>query len=542
MVIVEYFDPSSLYPLVSSSLLARLPLRNLHWNSTTRPLRSIASLHVELVPHGQAVAHIPPSQSTPDVSYTPESRESTSSRDDASVLRPQLHDRFTTEPKPPPDVVASTSISGPLKERRHQIPGLRQTPYLKIYLLRCEDNDVYKTSARRQLREWIKTHAMSTSPSSNAQENHDAFEWLILHVVLPTAFTASQAAMAGPQAGAGSADRRANSSSRWPGKGASSVLEKVRADFNGSSKSGLDRVAQIRLLPTDIPPHLLPSSMTSSDLRSDEGYIDPELAGSDLVTKLRSLILTSFDRRVGQYEEDIRQRDAQRHLPGWNFCTFFILKEGLARGFESVGLLEDALNGYDELAVGLDAVARDLVSPEGDIGGSTFLPYTDDLRQRAQAAWSTVKRRISRGGRDHADSPDRDHDWHREAETMIPLDDARKKYRDLILSNQISLFDFRCYLFARQMSLLLRQANTATSRAELRRRLSLDHDSFAAGAGGGSDRSRHSPLGRSGGPEDVFTLAELCRRSVQWITSVARIMRADLWAPFNELDETVRNS
>ena len=540
MVVVEYFDPSSLYPLVSSSLLARLPLRNLHWNSTARPLRSIASLHVELVPHGQQVVHIPPSQSTPDVSRTPESRESTSSRDDPGLSRPRPHDRSITEPKPRPDVVVPTSISGPLKERRHQIPGLRQTPYLKIYLLRCDDNDVYKTSARRQLRDWIKTYTMSTSPSSNAQENHDAFEWLIVHVVLPSAFTASPAAMAGAQAGAGSAERRPNSSSRWPGRGASSVLEKVRADFNGSSKSGLDRVAQIRLLPTDIPPHLLPSSMTPADLRSDEGHIDPEAAGSDLVTKLRSLILTSFDRRVGQYEEDIRQRDAQRHLPGWNFCTFFILKEGLARGFESVGLLEDALVGYDELAVMLDAVVRDVVSPEGDIGGSTFRQHTDDLRQRAQAAWSTVKRRISRAGRDQADSSDRDADWDREAETMFPLDDGRKKYRDLILSNQISLFDFRCYLFARQMSLLLRQANASMSRAELRLRLGLDHDSFAAGGGGDLDRSRHPPPGRSDGPEDVFTLTELCRRSVRWITSVARTMRADLWAPFHELDETVR--
>jgi trafficking protein particle complex subunit 10 len=69
----------------------------------------------------------------------------------------------------------------------------------------------------------------------------------------------------------------------------------------------------------------------------------------DILGKIKECVLQSFDSRVLQYEEDIRKMDSQRTLPGWNYCTFFILKEGLAQSFEHMLLLEDALIQYDEL-------------------------------------------------------------------------------------------------------------------------------------------------------------------------------------------------
>lgn len=69
----------------------------------------------------------------------------------------------------------------------------------------------------------------------------------------------------------------------------------------------------------------------------------------DILGKIKEGVLQSFDSRVLQYEEDIRKMDAQRTTPGWNYCTFFILKEGLAQSFEHMFLLEDALIQYDEL-------------------------------------------------------------------------------------------------------------------------------------------------------------------------------------------------
>lgn len=155
----------------------------------------------------------------------------------------------------------------------------------------------------------MKAYSFSSQTSSGSsggggggggggQDNHDACEWLILHVLQD-----------------GDAPEKATS--KWPGRGSTSVLEKVKADFNGSSKTAVDRVAQIRL----------PSQTGKSQDHSE--FVDQL---NDLVDKIKQAILTSFDLRVTQYEEDIREKDSQRSLPGWNFCTFFILKEGLARG------------------------------------------------------------------------------------------------------------------------------------------------------------------------------------------------------------------
>ncbi len=41
----------------------------------------------------------------------------------------------------------------------------------------------------------------------------------------------------------------------------------------------------------------------------------------------------------------------------------------------------------------------------------------------------------------------------------IPIASTKKAYRELILANNVSVFDFRCYIFARQISLLLRLGN-----------------------------------------------------------------------------------
>src|SRR5690349_14795106 len=49
---VEYFDPHDVYKLLAPGLIPRLPLRDLNWQSHAGPLRSINTLHVELVPSG----------------------------------------------------------------------------------------------------------------------------------------------------------------------------------------------------------------------------------------------------------------------------------------------------------------------------------------------------------------------------------------------------------------------------------------------------------------------------------------------------------
>ncbi|KAI8636445.1 Cullin family-domain-containing protein [Parasitella parasitica] len=136
-----------------------------------------------------------------------------------------------------------------------------------------------------------------------------------------------------------------------------------------------------------------------------------------------------FDLQVLQIQEDTRRLDMQRHMPGWNYCTFFILKEGLAQAFEIMTLHEDALIQYDELEASFFQVLRD----------------------KALAWFGHF------GGTDPGD------------DSGNILDFKRKNYRDLINKNIISVFDFRSYLFARQCRMLLKLQRVieVTARAQL---------------------------------------------------------------------------
>jgi hypothetical protein len=46
----------------------------------------------------------------------------------------------------------------------------------------------------------------------------------------------------------------------------------------------------------------------------------------DLISKMKDGIVASFDASVVLREEEIKAMEAMRTMPGWNFCTFFILK------------------------------------------------------------------------------------------------------------------------------------------------------------------------------------------------------------------------
>ncbi|KAI9815803.1 MAG: hypothetical protein M1827_002199 [Pycnora praestabilis] len=531
--LVEYFDPSGIFPLLSPELLSRLPLRNLHWKSPSRPLRSISSLHIDLVQNSQSQKDVRPGSSSSSSTLKRLNTGDSSVDVDNAGSATSEHSQDYAGPRPAPQT-ESRSYKDPPKERRHQIPGLRQTPYLKVFFLRCDDNETYKGSSRKALREWIKeyTPLSQGTTSFNGQENHDASEWLIIHVVIPDTVAAAQPRYSGSSGGStGNGTEKIASTSRWPGRGSNTIFEKIRADFNGSGKYSRDRVGQIRVAKG-------PDATSGVASAHPESPQERENAWVDVVTKMKSLILTSFDLRVGQYEEDIRQKDSQRSLPGWNFCTFFVLKEGLARGFENVGLVEDALVGYDELAVGLDAIVREQASgaSSGSHGGQ-FLMYTEDLWRQLENAIGDRERQLSQHISQGTEAKIEKNNHQRDvSEPSLEdrlegsiLDAGRKKYRDLILSNDISVFDFRSYVFARQASLLLRIGNPASSRSELMAKLrthpAADRSEYAFQTDAHTDLAASKASRES---EDLMTLTEVCRRSLEFSTSVARVMRTDI--------------
>ncbi|KAJ3129072.1 hypothetical protein HK098_002664 [Nowakowskiella sp. JEL0407] len=142
--------------------------------------------------------------------------------------------------------------------------------------------------------------------------------------------------------------------------------------------------------------------------------LNDEDSWKDFLGKVKEGILSSFSMQVQQFDEDIKRLDSQRLMPGWNYCQFFILKETSALLFESMTLYEDALLHYDEL----EASFFQTLAEQG-------------------APWFTTF-----GGTDlHDDSDD-------------ILNFKKKPYRELIFQNKITIFDFRVYLFSRQVLLV----------------------------------------------------------------------------------------
>ncbi|KAB8299238.1 hypothetical protein EYC80_001327 [Monilinia laxa] len=527
-VTVEYFDPDNVYPLLSPGLLPRLPLRNLHWESHAGPLRSISSLHVDLIKHNPDSGLNAPAGSlnlsTSELSRV-RSTDSGISADDG--FRTQAIGQNAVDALSRPGTTNSA-----VKGRRHQIPGLRQTPYLKILFLRCDDNDTYKSHGRKQVREWIKEHTPSTASKSTSQENHDNFEFLIVHVIVPNTAAATQPRISGKNADGSAGSTSEKPTARWRGGGSSTILEKLRAEFNGSTKSGVDRIAQIRIGINDVPYNMLPRVVPAIPGSYTETPQENENAWIDLISKLKFLILQSFDMRVTQYEENIREKDSQRTLPGWNFCTFFVLKEGLARGFESVGLIEDALVGYDELSIGLDTIVRDqAVAGSGTQHGGSFLPFTEELKLKAKRAREAILKDIDlEGAGSESEEPIDLQSTGRTSEKEedeIPINASKKRYRELILANDVSIFDFRCYLFARQLTLLLRLANAWFTQSELLAKLREQRESSLLGVAARLPASQPSD-----DTENLSVLGEVCKRAMDFIANISTIMREDIWSSY----------
>lgn len=468
---------SGIYPVISDDLRRHLPLRNLYWHSTSRPLRSIASLYIDLVKAG------------------------TQGNEPASLEKHDSAAQIGADASLDHGLISQSggqrnSGGNVKKERRHQIPGLRRTPYLKILFLRCSDVESYKATHRAQIREWVKdnTPPAQSSAVPNAHEFHDAFEWLIVHVVLPD--------------DGRSISRSSNASRsefRNGNRGSDAVIEKLRADFNGASKTAVDRVAQVR-----IQRKLENIQISGQDSDTSAGW-------AEFILKAKSLILSSFDLRVTQYEEDIKEKEAQRNVPGWNFNTFFLLKEGLARGFESVGLIEDAMSGYQELAAGLTSVVE-----HGHNGQQEdhFKDYTDDIAAELKRALQSDIVHPGNATNGSPVGPSRETDQASDEQFELGsniLDPDRKPFRELILANEISVFDFRCYLFAREVSLLLRLANVLEP-----------FDSGSSSIDIGAESVHVTPKAPKRDAQDLLLLAGVCRRALDFFASTARLMRDDL--------------
>ncbi|XP_016375006.1 trafficking protein particle complex subunit 10-like [Sinocyclocheilus rhinocerous] len=235
-------------------------------------------------------------------------------------------------------------------------------PFLHIYWTDCFDSEVYKASVKEDMQRW-----------QAALRLHGSVDWLIAVVE--------------------SDNKKKNKTNLLP---RTSIVDKIRSDFCNKQS---DRCVSL-------------CDPLKESSRSQESW-------SSFLTKLRTLLLMSFTRNLGRFEDEMRTLREKRTEPGWSFCDYFMVQEELAFVFEMLQQFEDALVQYDEL----DALFTQYVLNFGAGDGANWLgSFCQPVR-----SWNGLLLRR-------------------------PIDMEK---RDLIQRGEASLLDLRSYLFSRQCTLLI---------------------------------------------------------------------------------------
>uniref|UniRef100_H3CJ11 Trafficking protein particle complex subunit 10 n=1 Tax=Tetraodon nigroviridis TaxID=99883 RepID=H3CJ11_TETNG len=236
-------------------------------------------------------------------------------------------------------------------------------PFLHIYWTDCCDTETYKTSVKEDMMRW-----------QNSLRAHGSVDWVIIVVE-------------------SNESKKKNKPNILP---RSSILDKIRSDFCNKQN---DRCVV-----------LLDPLKESS--RSQDSW-------NSMLLKLRTLLLMSFTKNLGRFEDDMRTLREKRTQPGWSFCEYFMVQEELAFVFEMLQQFEDALVQYDEL----DALFTQYVLNFGAGDAANWLgSFCAPVRN-----WGGLLLRR-------------------------PIDMEK---RDLIQRGEANLLDLRSYLFSRQCTLLI---------------------------------------------------------------------------------------
>ncbi|KYM88375.1 Trafficking protein particle complex subunit 10 [Atta colombica] len=262
---------------------------------------------------------------------------------------------------------------------------LIKQPIFHIYWTECSDVDTYKTSVRDDIDAWLKILNL-----------YHIQDWMI---VLVETYDVKKANKLLPR---------------------TTVLDKIRSDF--AAKNGDRCFAVINPI--------------KSESRSAESW-------RGLITRIRHLMLTAYDKTLSRFEDIIREQRERRNNPSWNFCHYFLLQEELAFVLQMLGLYDEALVQYDEL----DALFTQFVL-NSNVGGIHYATRTDIEMQSDNLNVDKL----------FIDTPG----WLGLFQT--PLNNwggvnlnngTNYRLRFLLAECRASLLDLRSYLFSRQCAMLL---------------------------------------------------------------------------------------
>ncbi|KAJ1643471.1 hypothetical protein LPJ64_004759 [Coemansia asiatica] len=233
-----------------------------------------------------------------------------------------------------------------------------QTPLLHLYIVDSDtDADTYKGVVRPRAKNWVAKVSQRRGSG-----------WLIVYVP-----------------GTAEVQKMAVGQGSFLGK-RTTTFDRLRSDFQSRKET---RVVMLRA--------------------------DQVESWNALLLAVRDAAVAALEDRATALGDEIRRMDANRLLPGWNYCKFFVLKERLIALHRLMGLRAEALAQYDELE-------------------AVFFQLLDSQRLAWFAAFG--------GGQPADDFTDL-------------LDTRKKDYRAQMVANSITIFDFRMYLFGCQCQLLV---------------------------------------------------------------------------------------
>mmetsp|Transcript_7487 Transcript_7487/g.16306 ORF Transcript_7487/g.16306 Transcript_7487/m.16306 type:complete len:1466 (-) Transcript_7487:6-4403(-) len=192
-------------------------------------------------------------------------------------------------------------------------------PYCHLYFVKCDSLETYRAVVRPRLKAWVDDMKHNSNGLGKS-------EFLIVFIPdgLPPGSPASDSKQA----------MLINKK----------VLDKISADFGGSKS---ERVCKLQIFGD--------FQAVSSATNGQASATNPiEGEWGEFLKKICSRVVASFEARCARIEDQIVKLESQIELPGWNYCTYLVVKEGLAFTWIQLGQYYDALRIFDSLRVQFD--------------------------------------------------------------------------------------------------------------------------------------------------------------------------------------------
>lgn len=283
-----------------------------------------------------------------------------------------------------------------------RIPMIQRMPMVHLFFVACDDSDTYRTQIRSEIRNWIASLPAHLPPDAEEPLTESSRpEYLIVLVPPPQSAHTGPASATAPAKGA---------MGRLYNMNKGTVLEKIRADFNSSTREQCVFADSVVYLPR------LPASVAQTPADS--------ALWIELVARIKGSVTMTFGGIVTMQDAAITSFDSDRD--SWTYAGHLFRAEQLIDTLQQVDLLEDCHAVYEQLEARLRSGRAD--------GSVTF---------------------ESVGGVEGDDS-------------LLLLGPLRKPYRDMIAKGTISLFDTVCYLYARKAMILGAQGHVVSVMAATR--------------------------------------------------------------------------